>query len=116
MSTATETLQTIDADELRRAMKSDRPPVVINALGNEGYRAKRIPGSINIPTEEIERAPRVIPAKDQPVVVYCANEDCDASPRAARELQEMGYSEVTDFESGLAGWRSAGYELVGQEA
>lgn len=116
MATTAQALNTIEADDLRNALRGDRSPVVVNALGRDAYKAKRIPGSINIPSDEVELAEQVIPAKDQPVVVYCANEDCDASPTAARKLQELGYREVKDFPAGLAGWRREGFSLVGEEA
>jgi len=110
-----ETLTRITAKELKQAMASDRPPVVINVLGRDAYRARHIPGSINVPTEEIDAVERLVPNKDESIVVYCANEDCDASPKAARKLEEMGYTNVKDFEAGYAGWRNAGYTLVGEE-
>jgi len=52
---------------------------------------------------------------DAEIVVYCANRECTASPNLAQRLEEMGYTNVSDFEEGLAGWRSAGYELIGNE-
>lgn len=110
-----ETLQAISADMLHQKLMSDARPVLINVLPNESYMAKRIPGSINIPQEEIDTIENVVPDKEQDIVVYCANEDCDASPNAAEALIENGYKNVWDFEEGLAGWRNAGYTLIGQE-
>jgi rhodanese-related sulfurtransferase len=112
----TATLSTVSADELKRMLESEHPPVVINVLGRDAYRAKRIPGSINVPTEEISTVEQIVPTKDDPIVVYCANADCDASPEAARKLEAMGYTNVHDFEAGYAGWRNAGYPLVGDES
>lgn len=111
-----ETLEAISADELKRALQSDMPPVVINTLGRDAYRAKHIPGSVNVPTEEIDRVEQIVPNKDEPLVVYCANRDCNASPKAAQKLEEMGYTNVKDFEAGYAGWKNAGYKLVGEDA
>jgi rhodanese-related sulfurtransferase len=110
-----ETLTRMTATELKQVMASDRPPVVINTLGPDAYRSERIPGSINVPTDDIERVRDLVPAKDQAIVVYCANADCDASSQAAEALTEMGYTNVFDFEAGYAGWREAGFELVGTE-
>lgn len=111
----TATLTTITVNELKRALESEHPPVVINVLGRDAYRAKHIPGSINVPTDEIDRVEMLVPTKDDMIVVYCANADCDASPKAARKLEAMGYTNVHDFEAGYAGWRNAGYPLVGDE-
>jgi len=111
-----ETLTTITADELSDAFASDRPPVLINALPRAAHEARHIPGSINVPVESVEMIEDLVPNKDEPIVVYCANADCTASPTAAQQLEEMGYTNVADFEGGYAGWRRAGYPLVGTEA
>lgn len=110
-----ETLQSIDASFLRDKFKSDARPVLVNVLSSESYVAKHIPGSISIPLENIEWIEKVVPEKEQDIVVHCANADCDASPKAADKLLEMGYTNVWDFEEGLAGWEQAGYTLTGQD-
>lgn len=114
--TAVKTLQTIDAKTLNQRLKGTQPPILINALASDEFIAKHIPGSINIPTENAEMAENVIPYKDSEIVVYCANSDCTASPELAQKLEDMGYTNVKDFEKGLAGWKSAGFSLVGEEA
>ncbi|MGN8224636.1 rhodanese-like domain-containing protein [Gracilimonas sp. BCB1] len=113
--TATATLQRTDAETLHRKMTGEHSPIIINALPQDAFLAKHIPGSINIPTENAEMAKEVIPYMDAEIVVYCANADCDASPSLAQKLEEMGYTNVSDFEEGLAGWRQAGYELTGTD-
>lgn len=110
-----DTLQAIDASTLHDKMKSDARPVLINVLSTESYVAKHIPGSVNIPQEKIEVTETIVPDKEQDIIVYCANADCDASPKAAEALLDMGYTNVWDFEKGLAGWKNAGYTLQGQD-
>ena len=110
------TLTTISADALKEAFESEHPPVVINTLSPDIHKAKHIPGSINVPTDEIDRVETLVPNKDAPIVVYCANADCTASSAAAQTLEEKGYTNVMDFEDGYAGWRQAGYPLTGEEA
>ena len=109
------TMNRISAEELHAELQGKDRPVLINALSDDAYVAKRIPGSINVPTDDIELVEQIVPDKQQKIVVYCANADCDASPTAVNALLEMGYEHVWDFEEGLAGWRTAGYELTGQE-
>jgi rhodanese-related sulfurtransferase len=111
-----ETLTTISADALKDALESDRPPILINTLPRAAHEAKHIPGSINVPTDDMERVEALIPNTDTPIVVYCASADCTASATAAQKLEEMGYTNVIDFEDGYAGWRRAGYPLVGTKA
>jgi len=111
-----ETLTTITAEDLKEALASDHPPVLINTLPREAHEARHIPGSVNVPVDDIEQVETLVPNKDDPIVVYCANADCTASPTAAEKLEERGYTNVVDFEDGYAGWRQAGYSLVGTEA
>jgi rhodanese-related sulfurtransferase len=110
------TLTTISAEDLKDALDSETPPVLINTLPRDAHEAKHIPGSVNVPVDDIDRVEDLVPNKDEPIVVYCANADCTASLTAAETLEEMGYTNVTDFEDGYAGWRQAGHPLVGEEA
>lgn len=109
------TVQRTTAEMLDYMLNSDEHPVLINALSKESYIARRIPGSINIPVENADLIERVVPDKDQSIVVYCANADCNASPTLANILIEKGYSKVWDFEDGFEGWKEEGYTLVGHE-
>ena len=69
---------------------------------------------INIPVDEIEKsAPNELQDKNKEIIVYCASTECQASPRAAKKLEELGYSNVTDYEAGVAGWQDAGYQFEG---
>lgn len=113
--TDTLTIQRTTAEVLHDKMNSNERPVLLNALDEEAYVAKRIPGSINVPADKADLIEKIVPDKEQDIVVYCANADCDASPKLAERLIEKGYTRVWDFEDGLAGWRKEGYELAGQE-
>ena len=105
------TLTSISAVQLREKLESGDRPVLINVLARDAYIAERIPGSINVPGDMIEEIiEKVVPDKDQDIVVYCANTNCSASPEAASKLENMGYHRVSDFESGLAGWKNSGYK------
>lgn len=110
------TLTTISAEDLKAALESERPPILINTLPRAAHEAKHIPGSINVPVDDIDQVDTLVPNKDEQIVVYCANADCEASPKAAQKLEERGYTNVVDFEDGYAGWRQAGYPLVGDNA
>jgi rhodanese-related sulfurtransferase len=42
------------------------------------------------------------------VNVYCQNEACDASPKVAAPMDELGYANVYNCEAGKDDWKSAG--------
>src|SRR6056297_3952973 len=109
-------IREVSAKELNNELNSNKRPVLINALAEDAYIAKRIPGSINIPADKATVIKSVIPDRSQDIVVYCANSDCTASPQLAGKLTDLNYGNVRDFEAGIAGWERAGYKLIGAEA
>jgi rhodanese-related sulfurtransferase len=81
--------------------------VLINVLPRKAFREAHIRTSINVPHEddgfetEVEK---VAGGKDRKIVVYCASKDCDASPKAARKLDDAGFEHVYDYEGGTRDW------------
>lgn len=59
------------------------------------YREGHVPGSINLPLQEIQGAGRVIPDKATPVFLYCRSGA--RSGEATRFLEQMGYSKVKNI-------------------
>lgn len=110
-------MKTLSASDVREKMNSSEDTILINTLDKDSFKAKHIPGSINIPTEKIDDiASTVLPDKNQEIIVYCANEDCTASPQAAEKLMSMGYTNVYDFEAGLSGWLKERFHMIKKES
>ncbi|MCA1728505.1 MAG: rhodanese-like domain-containing protein [Actinobacteria bacterium] len=82
--------------------------VVVDTLEAEYYRNSHLPGAINLPLEEVDRAEEVLPDKEAEIVVYCMNTMLPASLEAARELAARDYTNVRDYEEGKRGWIEAG--------
>ncbi len=105
-------MKTISAEELKKKIDDKEDFELVDVLGTESFEAKHISTSKDIDVNEIEeRAPKELPDKNKEIIVYCASTECQASPRAAKKLEEIGYTNVVDFESGLAGWQDAGYDF-----
>ena len=67
-----------------------------------------IPNSVFIPRGYLElQIEQNQPDRDAPVVVYCAGGV--RSALAARNLKEMGYTNVISLIGGFNGWKNAGY-------
>ncbi len=82
---------------------------LVEVLPEEHYLESHLPGAINIPGDELrEKAPQLLPDRDREIVVYCASPACQASPRAARILTEMGYENVKDYAGGKEHWKEGG--------
>ena len=85
---------------------------VVEALPASYYEEAHLPGAINIPHTEVrDLAPELLPDKDAPIVVYCANERCPNSGIATHVLTKLGYTNVRDYAEGKADWTEAGLPL-----
>lgn len=101
-------MQIVTREQVKEMM--DQPDViVVEVLPAESFHEFHIPGAINIPYTESfkEQVQQIIPDKQQKVVVYCANAQCQASPKAAQAMEELGYRNVFDYEMGKADWKEA---------
>lgn len=101
-------MKAIDRDTLKRMNKVEHEDfVLINVLPREAFNQRHIRTSINIPVgadDFVEQVGSVVGNKDRKIVVYCANFDCDASPKAADKLEEAGFSRIYDYEGGTEDW------------
>ena len=102
-------MKTITREQLNERLANDGIPVV-EVLAPEYYHKFHLPGAINVPLgddfdEQIQKA---VPDTEQPVVVYCQNAECQASPKAAQRMEELGYRQVLDYEGGKVDWQNAG--------
>lgn len=66
-------METTTREELKEKMDRGDEIVVVDTLGEEYYQQSHLPGAINLPLEEIDRAEQVLPDKEAEVVVYCMN-------------------------------------------
>ncbi|MDX1623630.1 MAG: rhodanese-like domain-containing protein [Gemmatimonadota bacterium] len=106
---------TLDRDALKEKIDRGDHFRLIEVLSEEEYRSGHLPGAIHLPVDEIrERAPELLPDEDDTIVVYCRAPDCDASPKAVRILEELGYEEVLHYPGGKEGWEEAGYPMEGE--
>src|SRR3954454_3108312 len=99
---------TITRDELRDLIEADAVTVV-EALPASYYEDAHLPGAVNIPHTEVrDLAAALLPDKDAPIVVYCANLPCPNSQVATRVLTKLGYTHVREYAEGKDDWREAG--------
>lgn len=99
---------TISTDELEAKLGSDQNFRLIDVLGEEHFSDEHIPGAENIPLDQIGEKALEELDKDEEIVVYCASESCQASPKAAEKLEKLGFTNIVDYEGGLKAWKEAG--------
>lgn len=109
-------MKTLNARQLRRMMDGQAHITVIDVLPREHHEKEHIPGALNIPVKDadfVEQVTQQVDEKIAPIVVYCASRECDLSPTAAKQLDEAGFANVSDFEGGIEEWKAQGYEVAG---
>jgi len=101
----------ITIERLLEMNANDEKFTLVDVLSEESYKEGHIPGSINIPLGNLEPlAERYLDRKDT-IVVYCGSYSCQASTKATKKLQEMGYENTLDFKAGKRGWQHVGLGL-----
>jgi len=66
-------METITREELKEKMNRGDAFRLVDTLGTEVYAKSHLPGAINLPLEDIDRAGEVLPDKSAEIVVYCMN-------------------------------------------
>ncbi len=76
--------------------------VLLDVRTPQEYAGGHIPGSKNVPLQELEKALSVIPDKNAPIFAYCYSGA--RSRQAVSALQHMGYGTVTNI-GGISDYR-----------
>ena len=76
--------------------------VLLDVRTREEYAQGHIPGSRNLPLDEISRAAREIPDRDTPLFVYCLSGA--RSRQAVSALRRMGFAQAANI-GGISGYR-----------
>lgn len=79
------------------------------------YEKEHLPRAVSLPLETLTRATARILRKDQALIVYSSDSQCDLSARAAWALECIGFYEVYRYAPGKADWLAAGLETEGPE-
>lgn len=89
---------------------------LLDVLPAHEYKREHLPHAVNVPLHDLTAASTKFLRKDQAVIVYCWDYQCDLSARAAWRLESMGFQEVYRYTPGKADWLAAGWETEGTEA
>ena len=66
-------VEDISGEKLTEKMDRGDGFMLVETLGEERYEFAHLPGAINLPQGQINRAQELIPDKNAEVVVYCAS-------------------------------------------
>ena len=107
----------ISQEEAKEIMEKEEDYLILDVRRIDEYEAGHIPGAINLPNEEIsvgeigtgengkgemtEAVSKVLPNKDQIILVYCRSGN--RSKQASDKLALLGYTKVYEF-GGINTW------------
>src|SRR2546430_13227448 len=96
---------TINRDELKAKIDHGDKFRLVETLPPTRFQPAHLPGAINLPPDQVKQlAPRVLPNRDEEIVVYCSSPECTASEDAARDLEGQGYNHVRRYVGGKQDW------------
>jgi len=107
-------IKTISTKELKKMLDLKEEFKLIDVLDSEHYRKEHIPNAISLPLNELRKKAKNVLNKDEKIVVYCASFECEASTKAVKILQSLGYKNVLDYKGGLKDYRENGLALAGK--
>jgi len=114
LTEARERVPQMATEQLHELVQSERDFVLLDVRLPEERTAQ---GSIDpfrevdIPRGYLEfKAPDKLPDTDARIIVYCGTGK--RSLLAARTLQRLGYTDVTNYGGGLTAWKEAGLEVA----
>jgi rhodanese-related sulfurtransferase len=84
---------------------------LLDARPTADFRAGHIPRATSLPidhAEELIAAMQIDLQREQPIVTYCARNDCAEGLELALFLRRIGFTNVTLFAGGLTEWRAGG--------
>lgn len=103
--------KTITTDTLQKLRKSDADFLLIDVVDTAGFAKDHIPGARNVPLTLPDFAHAVATkasgSRTRKTILYCAGPHCDASTRAATQLVAKGFTNVFEYEGGLAEWNDS---------
>jgi molybdopterin/thiamine biosynthesis adenylyltransferase/rhodanese-related sulfurtransferase len=80
---------------------------VVDVRESNEWEEGHLPGAIHLPRGFLEsRIEAAVPERDRPLILYCAGGV--RSVLAARQLTELGYSDVSSMSGGFQQWKSEG--------
>jgi adenylyltransferase/sulfurtransferase len=103
-------IKEVSPKETHDLLEKHIPPVLLDVRETEEIEQGFISGALKIPRGFLElRVETKIPAKDTPIIVYCAGGI--RSVLAAKSLLDLGYTNVCSMSKGFGGWKEEGFKV-----
>ncbi|HMN13560.1 MAG TPA: rhodanese-like domain-containing protein [Bellilinea sp.] len=106
-----ENFYSIGADALNADLADGKKYTLVDIRREDEFASGYLAGAINLPLETIFDNLDKLPAKDQPIIIYCVSGHRGAV--AAMGLRLLGYEYVLNLGGGINAWKAKGFALEG---
>ena len=96
---------TIDRDFLLKMISSNKDYKLVDVMPENSYNYEHIKGAISIPMEDIEKTAEYKMRKDDFIVIYSKDKNCERSLISARKLESMGFGNIHIYQGGLEDYK-----------
>ena len=102
----------VSAEDFSEEIENNPDAFILDVRTQEEWEEDgHLEGATLIPHSSLESRDSELPIdKEETLLVYCRSGN--RSQQAAQTLQEMGYIDIIELESGIIGWKDAGYSVV----
>lgn len=104
-------IEPITAPEVKRLLEDNPQAMLIHALSSLEFEIQHIPGSVNIPTNGMDKTELLPADKNRELIFYCMGVRCKYSYLSALKAQQLGYKRVHWFKGGIPEWRKYDYPM-----
>ncbi len=108
-SQAFATAKDISSREAKTLLETNKNIFLLDVRTPQENRQGRLPGTVLIPINELERRINEVP-KSKTVLVYCAVGS--RSKQVAEYLSQNGYKEVYNMADGIVGWYRNKFQIL----
>lgn len=111
MDEARKEIKELSPDQVKSLVEKAGKYLLLDVREKEEFREGHLDGAVSLPRGFLEmRVESSVPDKSTPIIAYCAGGV--RSLLAAKQLKEMGYSDVVSMSGGFGGWKTAGHKWV----
>lgn len=112
--------KTITTEKLQSLRQSAEGFLLVDVLSKEQFAQDHIPGARNVPLDTANFAKVVAEkaagSKSRKVVLYSTGPSCEASSKGVKLLVDGGFTNVIEYEGGLASWNESKRARLAQRA
>ena len=108
-------MKEITTQKLFKLTQTSKDFILLDCRGVDYFNWEHLPGALNLRWKYVaEKAPQLLPSKDQLIITSCDGFTCNSSIRGYKNLVKAGYTNLVEYSGGLADWKAHGYKTTSE--